>query len=100
MHNTLNSGIPAPSPPGTQYGGSPLTTAQLSPARTHIHTHTSPRGVTRFHHEYGCAGEMQINPGWLQTDRQRDERTDRLADRQSAAQQRGCRKREQRSSPG
>ncbi len=82
MHNAQNSGIPAPSPPGTQCGGSPLTTAQLNPARTHTythsHAHTSPRGVTRFHHEYGCAGRMQINPGRLQTDRERqtDEQTD------------------------
>ena len=59
---------------------------------THLHTqtcaHASPRGVTRFHHEYGCVGRMQINPGRLQRDRQ----TDRRADRQSAAQQRGGRK--------
>ncbi len=84
MHNACNSGIPAPSPPGTQCGGSPLTTAQLNPARTHTythrHAHTSPRGVTRFHHEYGCVGRMQINPGRLQTDRQTDRRADRQTD--------------------
>lgn len=40
IHNAHNSRSPPPSPPGTQCGGSPLTTVQLSAAHTHARAHT------------------------------------------------------------
>lgn len=91
---------PAPFPPGTQCGGSPLTTAQLNPPHTCTlyteNTHISTWNDLLPSLIWMCW--RNANEPQLAADRQRE--ADGQTSRQTVAQQRGGRKREQRSSPG